>query len=241
MEPCACVCNRQPCTCAGERERERRTRRRASGGRPRVQQDPPAEGAAPRVCKASCACKDARRCVGTLPARQRNPSPERRCGRARREGGGRALGRAGASQHPVPVPVPAEARQAPWPQRLPPCSGNGAGGRARVPPRPRSRLSSWGTGAAGRHLCCWPSPGGTSPRYRHPCPLGLQRRRDPVTGGSPSGSPRRAAVAGGGSRERRQGRRAADVGRARGWQRGRSQQDVGLGTPGLGTPGLGVA
>lgn len=107
--------------------------------------------------------------------------------------GGRTLGRAGATCLPVPVPVPAEARQAPWPHRPPPCSKS-AGGRARDPPRPRSRSSWWGTGAAGRRLCCWPSPAGTSPRYGPPCPLGP---RPPVGHGGGEGEvtvPRRGGA-----------------------------------------------
>lgn len=115
------------------------------------------------------------------------PSPERRRGRVRRAGGGRTLGQAGVAGRPVPVPVPTEATQAPWSRRPPPCSGSG-GGRAREPPWRTSRLSWWGTGAAGRRRCWWPLPEGTSPRYCPPCPLRAQPRWDPVAVGGLSGA-----------------------------------------------------
>lgn len=105
-------------------------------------------------------------CARTPVPVSRPPSPLRpqpRGGRARRAGDSRTLHRAGASRLPVPIPVSAEATRAPWPHRTPPCSGS-AGDRAQEPPKPRSRLSSWGMAAAGRRHCCWPSPGGISPR-----------------------------------------------------------------------------
>lgn len=111
-------------------------------------------------------CQDTRTCVPAAVTTAA-PAPPRA---GRRAGDSRTLDRAGASLLPVPIPVSAEATQAPWPLWTPPCSRS-AGGRAQEPPKPRSRLSSWGTAAAGRRRCCWPSPEGTSPRYRDPCPL----------------------------------------------------------------------
>lgn len=109
------------------------------------------------------------------------PRPQPGGGRARRAGDSRTLDRAGASRPPSPSLSPPEATRAPWPHRTPPCSRSG-GGRAQEPPKPRSRLSSWGMAAAARRHCCWPSPGVTSPRYRDPLWVGDCPRAGVETG-----------------------------------------------------------